>query len=432
MQKEKPDKLRILVVGSGGREHALVRKLKRDGAEVFCAPGNAGIARHAKLVNIKATDLIKLGAFATVEHINLTVVGPEAPLAAGIVDYFRGLNLTIFGPTAAAAKLESSKAWATTFMTKHRIPHPQSVVCRDAASACVILERSVGPVVIKADGLASGKGVFIVRSLKEAQDVIDRLMVKRELGDAGKRVVIQDFLKGREASCMAITDGTSVLALPLARDYKPANPGKDAPMTGGMGAYLPLPDVSPQLEEQILTTIIFPTLSAMCAEENPFTGVLYAGLMLTDDGPKVLEFNVRFGDPETQAVLARLKSSLADILWAAATGTLDELSPPEWSSDDAVCVVAASDGYPGKPKTGYIINGLSAAETEFDSDDMHILHAGTIRTDESGDYLNAGGRALNAVATGGSWKLAREKAYGLLTMFNFPGMWYRRDIAEGL
>ena len=420
MLKMKPKKLRVLVIGSGGREHALVRKLKGSPrvSELFCAPGNAGIGNDATLVPIKATEIAKLVTYAEENRIDLTVVGPEAPLAAGIVDTFRRNGLAIFGPTAAAARLEGSKAFCAGLLEKYHIPHPKSVICADPGSAKFILERSVGPVVIKADGLASGKGVFIVRSFADACAIIERIMVKRELGDAGKRVVIQDFLEGREASCMVITDGTKIIPLPLSRDYKPANPGKDAPMTGGMGAYSPLPDVSPQLEEQILETIIRPAIRGMAKDGQPFTGVLYAGLMLTKDGPRVLEFNCRFGDPETQVVLARLNSDLADILWAAAIGTLSELPPPEWSPDNAVCVVAASKGYPGKPKTGYIIEGLKEAEADLAGDNVQILHASTTTT-ESGDCV-----------TSDEWGIAREETYRALRLFSFPGMWYRRDIAE--
>lgn len=425
-----PNPSGILVIGSGGREAAIVRCLERNyNYLLYCAPGNAGIQDNAFCYpRVAATDLDPLQRLAN-RTIALTVVGPEAPLAAGIVDRFRAAGKRIFGPTADAAQIESSKAFFAGFARRHDIPAPASEVYADPLEAKRCVTRLGAPIVVKASGLCAGKGVTVARTLDEAHAAIDRLMVRRELGDAGAMVVIQQCLVGYECSYTVITDGERFVPLATARDYKQLNDGDVGPMTGGMGGYSPEPRLTPALEQTVIKTIVIPTIRGMAAEGCPSCGVLYFALMLTDDGPKVLEVNCRLGDPETQVILARLKSDLLPVLLAAADGNLGDLQL-EWSPHAAVCVAAVSDGYPGKYHTGVPIEGLPVIDSG-ETAEQYYLHAGTA-SGPHGEPVTSSGRVLYAVATGATFGVARGRAYQLLQRIRFDGMRYRGDIAQHL
>lgn len=416
--------MKVLVIGSGGREHALCRKLKQSPkvSTLFCAPGNDAIAQLARcLPNLKATDVDKLVEFARENAVDLTVVGPEDALALGIVDRFRKKRLRIFGPTESAARLETSKGFAKDVMRRHAIPTAGHKVYEKAEPALEYLNNCDYPVVIKADGLAAGKGVSICHTPEEAQTAIKESMVARRFGEAGKKVLIEDFLQGEEISVHAITDGRTILPLCLAQDHKRLKDGDKGENTGGMGTYSPLPQVSEAVQDQIQDEIIVRTVHAMNRDEAPFTGTLFVGVMLTKLGPKVIEYNARFGDPETQTILARMQADLFDVLWASTEGKLDEVEV-SWDPRAAVTVVLASGGYPREFEKGYKIHGL---DSDFGQDVM-IFHAGTKLS--GGEWFTNGGRVLNVTALGTDLADARKKAYAAIEKIRFDKMTFRKDI----
>ena len=410
--------MKVLVIGAGGREHALAWKLAASSRvhKVFVAPGNGGTARDARLQNVPITDVAALADFAQGEKIALTVVGPEAMLAAGVVDEFRARGLRIFGPTRAAAQLESSKAFAKDFMQRHAIPTAHYATFTDAAAAHAHVERQGAPIVVKADGLAAGKGVVVATSVDEAHRAIDAM-----LGGSGGRVVIEEFLEGEEASFIVMCDGRSVLSLATSQDHKRLLDGDRGPNTGGMGAYSPAPVVTPNVHAKVMQEIVNPTIAGMAADGIPFTGFLYAGLIIDAQGHvKTLEFNTRLGDPETQPILLRLKSDFFDVLMHATDGTLGQVEL-QWDRRVALGVVMAAAGYPGTPRQGDAIGGLPA-----DSLERMVFHAGTAARD--GRTVTAGGRVLCVTALGDSVKVAQQAAYDTLAGISFDGAQYRRDI----
>jgi phosphoribosylamine--glycine ligase len=415
--------MKILVIGSGGREHALCWKLRQSPRvkELYCAPGNAGTESLGRNVPIPPTDLEGLARFAQDEGIGLTVVGPDDPLAAGIVDLFCSRGLRIFGPAKAGALFESSKAFAKRFMERHGIPTARFGEFTDSAEAHRFCQKMKYPVVIKADGLALGKGVIIARNAEEAAKAIYRIMEQRQFGDAGRRVVIEEFLTGEECSIHALVDGRSFAMFPGAQDHKRALDGDEGLNTGGMGAYSPAPVLTPELERQVREQVLEPFVRGLEADGLTFKGLLYPGLMVTAEGLKVLEFNCRFGDPETQAFMPRLKTDLVDAMEAVIDGTLAG-TPLEWRGEAAVCVVMASGGYPGDYAKGKEIRGIEAAEAE-----ALVFHAGTKRVD--GRLVTAGGRVLGITALGADVRAARERAYAAAEKIVFDGAHYRRDIA---
>ena len=390
--------MQVLVVGQGGREHALVWKLVQSPSvtKVFCAPGNAGTGLLAQNVDIAATAIDRLVKFAQKEKIGLTVIGPEVPLVAGIVDAFEAAGLKVFGPSKAAAELEGSKAFSKEVMRIAAIPTAEAKMFTDPAAAeAFIADREQQPLVVKADGLCAGKGVFVCADKTAALDAVRRLMRDQEFGDAGKKIIIEERLDGQEVSILALTDGSTIVPLETAQDHKAAFDDDQGPNTGGMGAYSPAPLITPLMMDQIIGQILVPTIHAMKKRGRPFKGVLYAGLMMTHQGPKVLEFNVRFGDPEAQPLLMRLKGDLAQILLAVAEGRLAELPPLEWDPRPAICVVMASGGYPGEYEKGFPIRGLEEAAKVAEA---QVFHAGTSIRD--GKVVNAGGRVLGVTALG--------------------------------
>ncbi|GBG02427.1 phosphoribosylamine--glycine ligase [Azospira sp. I13] len=420
--------MKLLVIGSGGREHALAWKLSQSPGlqKVYVAPGNAGTAREHELENVNITDPVALADFAEKEKIHLTLVGPEAPLAAGVVNIFRARGLKIFGPTKEAAQLESSKDFAKRFMARHNIPTAGFETFSDAAAAHAYVDRQGAPIVIKADGLAAGKGVVVAMDLAEAHAAIDDMLSGNKLGDAGARVVIEDFLDGEEASFIVMVDGKNVLPLASSQDHKRIGDGDTGPNTGGMGAYSPAPVVTPEVHAKVMREIILPTVRGMEADGIPFTGFLYAGLMISKDGTvKTLEFNCRMGDPETQPIMMRLKSDLTKVLEHAIAGTLDQVEA-EWDRRVALGVVLAAANYPDTPKKGDVISGLPAQGNAF-GDDAQVFHAGTV-TGANGEALTAGGRVLCVTALGDSVKLAQKRAYEVTAQVRFDGMQYRKDI----
>ena len=417
--------MKILVIGSGGREHALAWKLAQSPrvSQVFVAPGNGGTATEDGLINVPLTEIPALVEFVRREgDIAFTVVGPEAPLAAGIVDTFRGAGLKIFGPTQAAAQLESSKDFAKQFMARHGIPTAAFGTFSDAVSAHAYIDHHGAPIVVKADGLAAGKGVVVATTKEEAHAAVDAMLSGNTMGEAGHRVVIEECLLGEEASFIVMVDGEHVLALASSQDHKRLQDGDQGPNTGGMGAYSPAPVVTPELHARIMREVITPTVEGMAADGIRFTGFLYAGIMVGADGaPKVLEFNCRMGDPETQPIMMRLKSDFVTIVEAAINGTLDQIEA-EWDRRTALAVVLAAAGYPDAPKKGaaiHIAPGLAA-------DDLHIFHAGTARQDEKNTV--SGGRVLAVTALGDSVRMAQKRVYEAIAQINFDGMQYRRDI----
>lgn len=418
--------MRVLVVGNGGREHALAWAIRRSPLveEVYAAPGNPGIAQVARLVPIAATDVAGLADWAREHRIDLTVVGPEAPLVAGIADRFLEEGLAVVGPTQRAAALEGSKAFAKELMQRHGIPTAAFRVCTSSREALEAVEAFGAPVVVKADGLAAGKGVAVCRTLDEAKGAIRRIMEERVFGAAGVRVVVEEFLEGEEASVLAFVDGEHVVAMVPAQDHKAAYDGDRGPNTGGMGAYSPAPVVTPELQREVEERILRPVVRAMAQEGRPYRGILYAGLMVTPQGPKVVEFNCRFGDPEAQAILPRLRTDLVPVLWATAQGSLagTELA---WDGRACVTVVLASGGYPGEYATGLPISGLAEAAA---LEDVLIFHAGTRR--EGDTLVTAGGRVLAVSALGESIGAAVARAYEAVSRIRFDGMHYRRDIAH--
>lgn len=415
--------MKVLVVGSGGREHALAWKLAQSPKVqvVYVAPGNGGTALDKRLQNVPLTDPEVIAAFAEREGVAFTVVGPEAPLAAGIVDIFRAKGLRIFGPTQAAAQLESSKDFAKAFMHRHGIPTAAYQTFADAAQAHAYIDAQGAPIVIKADGLAAGKGVVVAMTLEEAHQAVDMMLDGNKLGDAGARVVIEEFLEGEEASFIVLVDGKNVLALATSQDHKRLLDADAGPNTGGMGAYSPAPVVTPALHARALREIILPTVRGMEKDGIPYTGFLYAGLMIDKDGnPKTLEFNCRMGDPETQPILARLKTDLVDVMEAAVSGKLDSIEL-DWDRRTALGVVMAAHGYPDDPRKGDAITGIPA-----ETDDSVTFHAGTTLKD--GTLLTSGGRVLCVVGLADTVKAAQRAAYAAVEQIRFDGMQYRTDI----
>ncbi|MFN3193486.1 MAG: phosphoribosylamine--glycine ligase [Aureliella sp.] len=426
--------MKVLVVGNGGREHALAWKISQSNRvdDVFVAPGNAGTARDAINVDIKGDDVEGLIKFAKTENIGLTVIGPEAPLALGIVDAFESEKLRVFGPSQAAAQLESSKAFCKNLLRQADVPTADFQVFRDADDAMRFIkgrypgERDRCPVVVKADGLAAGKGVIVCKRREDALEAIDRIARRKEFGTAGAQMIIEERLEGQEASVLAITDGKTILPLPPAQDHKPAFDGDAGPNTGGMGAYCPTPMVDDSLMAWIEEHVLVPTIHTMKRNRKPFRGVLYAGLMLTPQtGPKVLEYNCRFGDPECQPLIMRLKSDIVDILDAVVDQSLDQIDAPEWDERPAICVVMASKGYPGDYEKGQEISGIDAADG---LEDVKVFHAGTHMEDNR--VLTSGGRVLGVTALGDTIAKAKLNAYTAVQQVRWAGSWCRKDIGD--
>lgn len=418
--------MKLLVIGAGGREHALAWKLAQSPrvVEVLVAPGNAGTAREDKCRNVAvgATDIDALLALVREECVDLTVVGPEAPLVAGIVDRFRAEGLRIFGPTAAAAQLEGSKAFAKDFLARHGIPTAHYAVHDDLDTALAHVRDKGAPIVIKADGLAAGKGVIVAMTLDEAESAIRDMLASNAFGEAGSRVVIEEFLDGEEASFISIVDGTSALPMATSQDHKRVGDGDTGPNTGGMGAYSPAPVVTPEVHDRVMRDVVEPTVRGMAADGVPFTGFLYAGLMIDQSGAsKVIEFNVRFGDPETQPVMMRLQSDLLDLIEATVDGRLAGVEA-QWDPRPSLGVVMAAEGYPGTPRTGDTINTWDAPDVE----DTRVFHAGT--RIEGEHAVTAGGRVLCVCALGETVADAQRKAYAEVAGISWPGEFHRHDI----
>ncbi|MDH5582695.1 MAG: phosphoribosylamine--glycine ligase [Gammaproteobacteria bacterium] len=420
--------MKVLIIGGGGREHALAWKCAQsaDVEEVLVAPGNAGTLREKKVrnVNVSSADIGALAKLAQNENVSLTIVGPEAPLVAGIVDHFDRLGLPCFGPTAAAAQLEGSKAFTKDFLARHRIPTADYGSFTDLDAALGYIRAQGAPIVIKADGLAAGKGVIVAKTLEEAIDAATDMLKGGGFGDAGARIVVEEFLEGEEASFIVITDGMTVVPLATSQDHKARDEGDTGPNTGGMGAYSPAPVVTPEIEARIMNDVIRPTLEGMRADGHPYLGFLYAGLMITADGtPKVIEFNCRMGDPETQPILMRLKSSLTDLCSAALAGTLAKQTV-EWDARAALGVVLAAGGYPGNYEKGRVISGLDGA----DSETQKVFHAGTMSN--GSQVVSSGGRVLCVVGLGDSVAAAAAAAYDAAGKIHWQDVYYRRDIGH--
>lgn len=417
-------KHRVLVVGGGGREHTLVWKLAQSEvvSQIYCAPGNGGISEYAECVNVTADDIKGLVELAQTKNIDLVVVGPELPLTLGLVDALEEAGIKAFGPKRLAAEIEGSKAFAKNLLQKYGIPTARYGVFTDEASAVKFAREMNGPWVVKADGLAAGKGVIIAQNLAEAEAAIREIMSGEAVGEAGAKIVIEEFLEGEELSILAFCDGKTIIPMAPAQDHKRIFDNDQGPNTGGMGAYTPVPAATPELMAEIDQKILQPVIQAMAAEGRPYSGVLYPGLMLTKDGPKVLEFNCRFGDPETQVVLPRLASDLGEIILAVIEGRLEQM-PIQWRQESCLTVVMASAGYPGKYQTGAPISGLEQAPEK----ETKVFHSGTALQD--GRLVTAGGRVLSVTAWGKDLQEAREKAYRQIEKISFPGAQFRRDIA---
>jgi len=418
--------MKVLVVGGGGREHALVWKigLSPRVSKVYCAPGNAGISKQAEIVAIKPNEIDALLQFALKEKIDLTVVGPEDPLTRGIVDRFESAGLAIFGPRRRAAEIEGSKAFAKALMEKYQIPTGAYSVFEDPEEARVYVRQRGAPIVVKADGLAAGKGVVICKTVEEAIHWIDRMMVERIFGDAGKRVVIEEHLTGEEASFIALTDGQTILPLASSQDHKAVFDGDEGPNTGGMGAYSPAPVVTEEVDRKIMETILQPLIKGMEKEGRPYRGVVYAGLMISEGQPKVLEFNARLGDPETQPIFMRLQSDIVPVFEACIRGGLSRFRL-EWDPRPSVCVVMASKGYPGDYEKGKVIKGLDEVAR---MEDLFVFHAGTALQD--GEVVTNGGRVLGVTGLGENIREAIERTYQAVRKISWEGVHYRTDIAQ--
>ncbi len=418
--------MKVLVVGGGGREHALVWKIARSPLvdKIYCAPGNAGIEREARCVPIEAYRVDDLVRFAEEERVDLIVVGPELPLTLGIVDRMNERGLRAVGPPQKAARIEGSKAFAKELMKQHGIPTADAVVFSNREEAAAYIQMGSGLIAIKADGLAAGKGVLLCRDRKEAMTALDRIMLEREFGDAGNRVVVEEFLRGEEASFIAFTDGQTVVPMPTSQDHKPVFDNDEGPNTGGMGAYSPAPVVTKEIHQRIMEEIMIPTVEAMAALGTPYRGVLYAGLMIGEDGPKVLEFNARFGDPETQPLIIRLESDLVPILMAIVEGDLEKIDV-RWNPRPAVCVVMASGGYPGSYEKGKEIEGLDDVEA---MEDVVVFHAGTRSL--AGRIFTDGGRVLGVTARGLDIESAINRAYKACSLIRWESVHYRKDIGR--
>ncbi|QGX39462.1 phosphoribosylamine--glycine ligase [Permianibacter aggregans] len=417
--------MNVLVIGNGGREHALSWKVAQSPKvkKVYVAPGNPGTARETKCenVNIAATDVEQLLVFAQSHGIDLTIVGPEAPLAAGVVDAFRAADQKIFGPHKFAAQLESSKAFAKDFLARHNIPTAQYQTFTEITPAKAYVEKMGAPIVIKADGLAAGKGVIVAMSKDEAFAAIDDMLSGNKFGEAGSRVVIEEFLTGEEASFIVMVDGEHVIPMATSQDHKRRDDGDKGPNTGGMGAYSPAPVVTQAVHDRVMKEIIWPTVNGMKSDGHPYVGFLYAGLMINDEGaPKVIEFNCRFGDPETQPIMMRLQSDLVELCLAGADGELSEVNP-EWDERAALGVVLAAANYPETPRKGDVISGLEQTVA-----DAKVFHAGT--SEKDGKVITSGGRVLCATALGANITEAQANAYALANTISWDGMFYRKDI----
>jgi phosphoribosylamine--glycine ligase len=416
--------VRILVIGRGGREHAIVWALKKSKKvrHIYCAPGNGGIAELAECVPIEEHQFEEISVFAIDHSIDLVVVGPDDPLSAGIVDYLEAKRIPVFGPRKNAAIIESSKVFTKHLLKKYNIPTAAYETFDSYDEALAYLRRQQAPIVIKADGLAAGKGVIVARTMEEAEKALHDMMVAKVFGDSGNRVVIEEFLTGQEMSILSFVDGKTVRPMPAAQDHKQVFDNDEGPNTGGMGTYSPLPHISQAVIDEAIETIIKPAAAAMVSEGRPFRGVLFAGLMITPQGPKTIEFNARFGDPETQVVLPRLETDLVDIFLATINGCLDQMDI-RWSDQAAVCVVAASEGYPGSYKKGLAIEGVDQVQNAL------VFHAGTALS-EDGRLVTNGGRVLGVTALGATIAEARERAYAELDRIRFEGKHYRKDIAK--
>ncbi|MGD9014979.1 MAG: phosphoribosylamine--glycine ligase [Candidatus Omnitrophota bacterium] len=423
--------MKVLVIGSGGREHALVWKIAQSKLvdKIFSAPGNGGIAGLAECIDIKADDLSGLRDFALGEKIDLTVVGPEAPLASGIVDQFQESKLKIFGPTQKAARLESSKVFSKELMNKYQVPTANFRIFDNPQEAVEFINQRGVPCVIKADGLAAGKGVVVCKTIEEAEKAVDYIMRQRVFGQAGEKIIVEDCLEGQEASIIVFTDSREVVPLASSQDHKRINDFDQGANTGGMGAYSPAPVVNDRLNHQIIETIIYPTIKGLVAEEIIYKGILYCGVMITSQGPQTLEFNVRFGDPETQAILPRLNSDLVEVMLATAQDGLSQWKNKRsgliWDRRSCVCVVCASGGYPDKYEKGKEITGLQQAEQMAD---IVVFHAGTKKTDTQ--LVTNGGRVLGVTGLGNTIKEAIECTYQAVEKIQFQGMHYRKDIGS--
>ncbi|MCX7918988.1 MAG: phosphoribosylamine--glycine ligase [bacterium] len=419
--------MKILVIGSGGREHAILWKLaqSRQVTKLYSIPGNAGISELAECVNISLKpNFDQVAEFVVKNGIDLTVVGPEAPLVDGIVDYFQARGLAIFGPSRTAAQLEGSKVWAKQFMTRHGLPTANYNIFNNRNEAVKYVGNIPMPAVVKADGLAAGKGVLVCKTLDEAVAAIDLIMSERAFGAAGDRIIIEDCLVGKEVSMLAFTDGTTVVPMVTAQDYKRALDNDEGLNTGGMGSISPSPNVTPNLAKKIYETVLVPTIQGLNRDGIRYVGILYAGLMVVDGEPYILEYNCRFGDPETQVILPRLKTDLVDIIQACLANKLNEMNI-EWDDRAAVCVVLASGGYPGKYETGYEIFGVNTLNQ---NDELFVYHAGT--RFEKGKMVTSGGRVLNIVALDKNIADAREKVYQAITSLEFKDKHYRTDIGK--
>ena len=417
--------MKILIIGGGGREHALAWKIAQSPkvTELFCAPGNPGTAQVATNLDIHADDIDNLLKFALDQSIDLTVVGPEQPLVLGLADWFHDNGLKVFGPSAKAAQLEGSKAFSKDLMQKYGIPTASYAAFEDADEARAYL-KGKGPQVVKADGLAAGKGVFVCANEAEAVDAINQIMDDRIFGESGNRIIIEERLEGQEVSLLAFTDGKTVLPMEAAQDHKAIFDGDTGPNTGGMGAYSPAPVFTPELKQQVIDQIMTPAVNGMRADGIPYRGVLYAGLMITPDGPKTLEFNARFGDPETQPLMMRMESDIVPIMEACADGTLGSCSL-EWKPDAAVCVVMTSEGYPGSYEKGRPIRGLDDANS---LPGVTVFHAGTKQ--QENDIITNGGRVLGVTALGDNVQTAIENAYQAVGKIQWPGVQFRKDIGQ--
>ncbi|HVR69327.1 MAG TPA: phosphoribosylamine--glycine ligase [Vicinamibacteria bacterium] len=420
--------MKVLVVGNGGREHALAWKIRQSPLvkELFCAPGNAGISAHGDLVPIETSNIVELADFAQTIGADLTVVGPELPMVLGIADEFVRRGLSIFCPSRAAAEIEGSKAFAREFMQRHNVPSPRYEICNSPEAALDFVMRSPFgyPLVVKADGLAAGKGTLVVKDKAEARAAVTQMMMDKKFGTAGSKIVMEEFLEGDEVSFLVFSDGARVVPMVSVQDHKRLLDGDQGPNTGGMGTVSPSTSLSVDVHKQILQDVVLPTVAGLGAEGRKYQGVLYAGLMITEQGPKVLEFNARFGDPEAQVIMARMRSDIVPLLQGVAAGNLKE-TKIEWAKEAAVCVVLASRGYPDGVETGKPIHGLEDLEG---SEDVVVYHAATDRRD--GQIVTVGGRVLGVTALGASLDAAVQRVYEAVPRISFEGMQYRRDIGQ--
>ena len=418
--------MRVLVIGSGGREHALVWKIKQSPKveKIFCAPGNAGTSEFADNIPIAADDIEGLLQFAMKKEIGLTVVGPEQPLVMGIVDRFEVKGLRIFGPSASAAELEGSKSFSKDIMQKYGLPTAEYKIFTSAESATKYIQAKNCPLVVKADGLAAGKGVLLCRSSREALVAVDTIMRQRLFGEAGDQIVVEEFLEGQEISVLAFSDGKTVLLMDSAQDHKAVYDGDIGPNTGGMGAYSPAPVFTEIMQQKVRDKIMLPMVRAMQQEGRTYKGILYAGLMLTKTGPQILEFNARFGDPETQPLMVRMDTDIIPLFEACIDGSLDQCQV-NWKNKSSVCVVMTAEGYPGTYQKGEIISGLQSANS---TPEVVVFHAGT--KEQDGKVLTNGGRVLGVTATGGNTESAIQRAYDAVGKVNWRGVHYRKDIGS--